>query len=222
MIPSTEEKATISDIVVERCNAQARRWNARGSDAIGAVYVKVCENLRSVEHLEKPLEHYVRKTADREAWRFFETEKNAVRSCVAADALEVLTLQSSAVGRNFDDRASLVEAGRPSRDQLRQAERKRKCFADALDRQRRRLGDSSVLESLVKAETSKGLLKAVRELPSERREALLVHPGAQAFDPEGDDLPNSIRGLARQRGCSPQHLCNVATQEKRRLKRQLQ
>jgi hypothetical protein len=62
----------------------------------------------------------------------------------------------------------------------------------------------------------------VRESPSDRREALLVHAGAQACDSEGADLPRSIRELARQRGCSPQHLCNLAAQEKRRLKKHLQ
>ncbi len=208
MIPSSEEMHIICHIVVEQCNAQARQWKACGSDAAAAVLVKVCENLGSVEHLEKPLEHYVRRTAVREARRFFRTEKNAVRSCVAVGALENLE--------------SVVERSHPTCKQSKRAARKRKCIVDALDRQCRRRGDSSELESLVKTETRERLLKAVRESPSDRREALLVHAGAQACDSEGADLPRSIRELARQRGCSPQHLCNLAAQEKRRLKKHLQ
>jgi RNA polymerase sigma factor (sigma-70 family) len=175
MFPSPEEKGTIGDIVVERCNGQAWRWNACGGDAFGAVFLKVCDNLRSLDHLEKPLEHFVRRTADRDARRFFQKEKDAVRSCMPSAA--------------FEDFATNR--------------------------------DSSVLESLVKAENHERLLKALSELPSDQREALLVRAGAQILDTEGADLPKSIRGLARWRGCSPQHLCNLAKRAERRLRKQL-
>jgi len=175
MIPSTHEKAMIGDIVVERCNAQAPQWKACGSEAVAAVYVKVCENLMSVERLEKPLEHFARRTANPEARRFFKTEKDAIRSFVPSAAFESFSANR----------------------------------------------DSSVLESLVKSETHERLIKALSELPCDQREALLVRAGAQALDTEGTDLPKSIRGLAKRRGCSPQHLCNLANQAERQLRKLL-
>jgi DNA-directed RNA polymerase specialized sigma24 family protein len=175
VIPSTKEQATIREIVVERCDAQARRWKANAGAAYDAVFGKVCENLWLLDHLEKPLEHFVRRTANCEARRFFQKEKEAVCFCVPSAALE-----------DF-----------------------------AADR------DSSVLESLVRAETRERLLKVLPNLPSGQREALLVRTGAQVLDTEGADLPKSIRGLARQRGCSPQHLCNLANRAVRQLRKQL-
>jgi DNA-directed RNA polymerase specialized sigma24 family protein len=175
MIPSSEEKSTIANIVIEQCNAQAPRWNACGNEAFAAVFVKLCENLESIEHLEKPLEHYARRTANPEARRFFNTEKHAVLSCVPS-----ATFEDFAANR-----------------------------------------DCSVLESLEKAQTHERLFKALSELPSDQREALLVRAGAQALNTEGADLPNSIRGLARRRGCSPQHLCNLADRAERWLQKQL-
>jgi DNA-directed RNA polymerase specialized sigma24 family protein len=166
---------TIGDIVIERCNAQAVRWNAGGPDAYGAIFLKVCDNLRSLDHLEKPLEHFVRKTADYEARRYFHKEKNAVRSCVPAAAFEYF----------------------------------------AIDR------DSDVLESLVKAEDRERLLNTLPELSPEQREALLVREGVQALDAEGINLPKSLRELAKRRGRSLQHRCNLAKRAERRLRNQL-
>lgn len=175
MILSADEKATIGDIVVERCEAQARRWKACGGDAFGAVFIKVYDNLLSIDHLKKPLEHLVRRTTDLDAQRFFHEEKNVVRSCVPPAA--------------FEDFAA--------------------------DR------DSSVLDSLVKAEDHQRLRKALSELPSDQREALLVRDRLQVLYTEEEELPTSIRGLARRRGCSPQHLCNLANRAERRLRKRL-
>jgi len=73
MIPSSDEKFTIGELVIERCNAQARRWKAYGDDAFGAVFLKVCDNLQSLGHLQKPLEHYCglvqSQVTNRSVWR---------------------------------------------------------------------------------------------------------------------------------------------------------
>jgi hypothetical protein len=62
---------TVNDAVQEACSRAATRRGLDPTEGWGYVCATILDRLDRIAQLQQPLEHYVRFTATREAYRFF-------------------------------------------------------------------------------------------------------------------------------------------------------